>query len=454
MRLFFVQGTKVKIYRGSTNSTRAQEFKKNARIDICELNRILKVDKEGLYAVVEPNVPMDRLVRETLREGLLPQVVPEFPGITVGGAVQGGAGESSSFKYGLVHETCVEYEIILADGSLVYASNEQNTDLFEGVACSYGTLGVVTAIKIRLLHTQPFVRLSYIPVTSAEESIRVVADVTARGADFVDGILFTKERGVVMSGVLSNKVDLPIVRFSRSWDEWFYIHADTISKRGGVVYEELVPIEDYLFRYDRGAFWMGMYAFRLVHVPFNRVTRFLFDFACHTRELYQSLHNAGISQRYLIQDVALPKKSAASFLSYAGENLGVYPLWFIPLKSGTARLSLNHLPAPLIISVGVWGYVGSEYERFVTINQDFEKKISDLGGRKWLYAHQFYTREQFWSIYDDKWYSALREKFRAEKTFPDVYEKTRVFKRYTPSVLRGMLRNLVGSLTPQKPQGM
>ena len=44
-------------------------------------------------ALVEPNVPMDRLVAATLQCGLIPPVVMEFPAITVGGGFTGTAGE-------------------------------------------------------------------------------------------------------------------------------------------------------------------------------------------------------------------------------------------------------------------------------------------------------------------------------------------------------------------------
>lgn len=41
---------------------------------------------------------MDALVEATVKHGLVPPVVPEFPGITVGGAYNGTGGESSSFR--------------------------------------------------------------------------------------------------------------------------------------------------------------------------------------------------------------------------------------------------------------------------------------------------------------------------------------------------------------------
>lgn len=49
--------------------------------------------------------PMDRLVEETLKYGLIPPVVMEFPGITAGGGYSGTSGESSSFKHGFFDRT-------------------------------------------------------------------------------------------------------------------------------------------------------------------------------------------------------------------------------------------------------------------------------------------------------------------------------------------------------------
>jgi FAD/FMN-containing dehydrogenase len=48
---------------------------------------------------------MDALVAATKAHGLVPLVVPEFPGITTGGAFSGTSGESSSFREGFFDHT-------------------------------------------------------------------------------------------------------------------------------------------------------------------------------------------------------------------------------------------------------------------------------------------------------------------------------------------------------------
>ena len=104
---------------------------------------------------------MDWLIEETLKQRLVPPVVMELPAITVGGGVQGGAGESSSFKYGLFHDCCLEYEIVLGNGDVVIASPHKNSDLFFGTACSYGSLGIMTLVKLQIIPAKNFIRLTY-----------------------------------------------------------------------------------------------------------------------------------------------------------------------------------------------------------------------------------------------------------------------------------------------------
>lgn len=81
VKAFFDRKEPYRIFHGSTNSTRP--FRRDRFVDISALNNVLEVNKARKIALVEPNVPMDRLVEQTLRHGLVPPVVMEFPGILV-----------------------------------------------------------------------------------------------------------------------------------------------------------------------------------------------------------------------------------------------------------------------------------------------------------------------------------------------------------------------------------
>ncbi|TSC70590.1 MAG: hypothetical protein G01um101449_321 [Parcubacteria group bacterium Gr01-1014_49] len=438
MRSFYARKQQVKIYHGTTNSTRAQKFDREKCIDVSQLNQVVEIHTKEGYALVEPNVPMDLLVAETLRCGLVPPVVPEFPGITVGGAVQGGAEESSSFKWGLFHDTCLEYEIVLGDGTVVSASRDERKDLFFGTACSYGSLGVITLVKLRLIPAKKFVRLTYHAVRSFSEAVELIREKATEEVQFIDGIMFSKSFGVVITGNFSDTEKLPVATFHKSADEWFYLHAHAMAQKD-VPREELIPVREYVFRYDRGAFWMGRFGFSILRIPFNRLTRFLMNGICSTRTLYRLFHETHLSQKYFVQDFNLPSRNTAAFLEYADLKTAIYPLWICPLKPGREdRLSANCIETDLVFNIGVWGEADKGFDDFVALNKNLERKVAELGGRKMLYAHAYYARDEFWNIYDSAWYNSLRRTYGAETVFPDVYEKTKVSERYKPSILAGI----------------
>ena len=81
-----------RIFHASTNSTRQTSRRRQNTVDISSLSRVLEVNVEARSALVESNVPMDRLVERTLKHGLIPTVVMEFPGITTGETSQAQAG--------------------------------------------------------------------------------------------------------------------------------------------------------------------------------------------------------------------------------------------------------------------------------------------------------------------------------------------------------------------------
>lgn len=58
-------------------------------------------------------------------------------------------------------------------------------------------------------------------------------------------------------------------------------------------------------------------------------------------------------------------------------------------------------------------------------NRALEQEVARLGGKKCLYAHAYYTEDEFWAHYDRETYDALREKYGAGY-LPSVYDKVKV----------------------------
>jgi delta24-sterol reductase len=463
MRHFYNTKTPFRVYHGSTNSTRQANFSRDAIVDVSSLNHVLSINHDKQTVLVEPNVPMDALVRETVKAGLLPPVVMEFPGITVGGGFVGTAGESSSFKHGFFDRTVLSAEVVLADGTPVMASATKNPDLFEGLRGSFGTLGVLTMVELQLIPLKSMVEITYQHTHSFEEAMNAMQQQMAEHKnDYVDGILFSKTFGVVVAGRLTDanaSPHLPIRRFSKPWNEWFWIHARSVAQRR-VVTKELVPIVDYLFRYDRGAFWMGMYAYQHFMVPFVWLTRFLLDYFMHTRIMYHALHASGYTDHYIIQDIAFPASNARAFIEYVDQEFGIYPLWLCPLRKD-GRSSMGH-PKPFegavgganihnaydgdYINVGIWGPYPSTEIEYIRANRQIETRMRELGGLKWLYSRVFYTEDEWWQVYDRPGYKALRQKFDAT-SLPSIWDKAmdRGRKENSEISVEGMLKRVVRS---------
>jgi FAD/FMN-containing dehydrogenase len=163
VRYFFQRKQPYRIYHGATNTTRTSQRRRDNTVDTSSLDRVLNIDVAKKTALAEPNVAMDSLVAETLKFGLVPLVVMEFPGITVGGGFAGTSGESSSYRYGAFDATVNWIEIVLPDGHVTKASRttDEKTDLFWGAASSFGTLGVVTLLEVQLREAKSYVQLTY-----------------------------------------------------------------------------------------------------------------------------------------------------------------------------------------------------------------------------------------------------------------------------------------------------
>ncbi|KAJ4323432.1 hypothetical protein N0V94_001905 [Neodidymelliopsis sp. IMI 364377] len=461
VREFYEQNIPFRIFHGSSNSTRAAA--RQQIVDISSLNHVLHIDRVKKTALVEPGIAMDKLVKELIPHNLMPAVVPEFPGITAGGAFAGTAAESSSFRYGYFDSAVNEIEIVLGNGDIVLASPTQSSDLFYGSAGAMGTLGITTQLEIQLVACKPYVEVTYHLITSQTEALarfeKVPSDI-----DFTDGIMFSPAHGAIIEAKFTdrqpNTTTTPLTRFTRAHDPWFFTHVhaklrcpphlDTPSTphfcmtchwtQNSYVYAqnnhtltELVPFQDYLFRYERGVFWMACYGW--APTLWNRATRYLFDAVWHTRFQYRVLHLTG-GAPHIIQDVAIPGQRADEFLRFMKEEMKVYPLWLCPIRQDPRALLHTAVtdegPTEFLVNVGVWGspnygldYLTAEtFERFVTYNRKLERKVAEVGGLKWLYATNYYREEEFWAMYDKKRYDGLRGRWKADR-LPDLWAKVK-----------------------------
>ncbi len=409
---------------GHSNTTRSKSYNKNASaLDLSSLNRILKIDPQKKTAVVESRVTMDQLVKATLSFGLIPPVVPEFKGITVGGAIMGAAAESGSHRWGIFSDLCLSYTLICGDGSLIETSPEVRADLFHAIPGSYGSLGLLVATEIRLITALPSVHLRYTKTSNP---------LLSSDADFLDGIVFSKEQTMKIEGWMSEA--------KPTQTRWYFEEA---SHEG----ETILPLYTYLFRYDPGAFWMGAYLF---NVPF--LARFFFQGLLKfpskpqltqkeitkrptpspfwlqrlpSQRLWKLLHKAEewIQERFVIQDFCLPISKAACFLNQACQTPAIFPIWLCPIKqTQNPQIFAPHKLSEPILNIGLYG-LPAKAQSIKQITKELERKTTQNAGRKVLYSRSYYTPEEFWEIYDEWAYQKLRDQTAAVGVWPSITEK-------------------------------
>jgi Delta24-sterol reductase len=215
-------------------------------------------------------------------------------------------------------------------------------------------------------------------------------------------------------------------------DPWYYLHVKEKTLWNVEPVTEYIPLAEYLFRYDRGGFWVGASAFEYFRFPFNRFTRWWLDDFLHTRMLYKALHASGRSRNYVIQDLALPFSNAEKFINYTIDSFGIWPLWLCPLRQTRlptlhphfAETEADGETLKPMLNVGLWGFGPAQHDRFVAKNRELECKLRELGGMKWLYAHTFYKENEYWEMFDQQWYDGLRRKYRAG-SLPSVWHKVK-----------------------------
>ncbi|KXJ88836.1 FAD binding domain protein [Microdochium bolleyi] len=448
VQTFYEQKTPFRLYHGSTNSTRAISRSASNTVDTSALNHVLSVDIARKTALCEPNVPMDDLLAATLKHGLVPLIVMELPSITVGGGFSGMAGESSSFRHGPFDSIVSSIEIVLPNGDVTTASRTERADLFWGAACAFGTLGIVTLLEVQLRDAADYVEMTYFPFPDITAASAKLQEETAKPeVDYVDAIAFSPSNIVVCVGKLVNTLPRGVAqsavkRYTRRTDPWYYLDVQKSAaaaahskSKPGEPWTDHVAIADYLFRWDRGGFWVARYAYTYFFAPFNRITRAVLDRFMHAKVMYHALHKSGLSDQYIIQDVGVPYRAADEFRGWLDANFNIYPLWLCPIKirrddgPEVAGHGLHadfadpaKTPEPILLNFGVWGPASTRYETFVRQNRDLEAKVHSLGGKKTLYAQNHYTRDEFWGWYNKDKYDRVRVKYYAD-WMPDVWDK-------------------------------
>src|SRR4029450_13747246 len=105
-------GRTVGLSKRTPNLFRDRAPRQRPRVDLSHFNAVLNVDPVAGTVEAEGMTTFVDLAEATLAAGPVPRVVPQLKSITLGGAVAGVGIEASSFRFGLVHDTIREVEVL------------------------------------------------------------------------------------------------------------------------------------------------------------------------------------------------------------------------------------------------------------------------------------------------------------------------------------------------------
>jgi len=414
----------VRLRKHTSNLFRPREHLERVLLDATGLGHVISVDREARRAEVEGMTTYADLVDATLPHGLAPAVVPELRSITVGGATTGLGIESSSFRYGLVHETVTDFDVLAADGRVLRCSPDEHADLYRGFPNSYGSLGYATRLGLRLVPVASFVRLEHERHADPRRFFEALSAQCARpDCDYLDAVFFGPGDFVLTR---ASFVERPPPGTRASDYTWMQQYWRSLRERP----VDYLTVRDYLWRWDTDWFWCS----RNVGAQFAPV-RLLLGPRLLSSVTYQkvmrdaqrwplkALEAVRARRESVIQDVDIPLANAGAFLAEFHAQVGITPVWVCPFVVTSNQYPLYRLRTDTpYVNFGFWDSVPSS-EPEGHYNALVERLVAAHGGKKSLYSRSTYDETTFWSFYDRASYEELKQRYDPAGRFPGLYQK-------------------------------
>jgi FAD/FMN-containing dehydrogenase len=107
-----------------------------------------------------------------------------------------------SYQYGGFHDSCLEYEIVSANGEvLICTSDNENSLIFQMIHGTFGTLGIITKLTFKLIPSKPFIKVVYKRYKTLNEYKQAIWDhFEKRDIDFMDGMIHSPNLFVLSIG--------------------------------------------------------------------------------------------------------------------------------------------------------------------------------------------------------------------------------------------------------------
>ncbi len=131
-------------------------------LDITSLSKIESIDPAAPAATCEAGAKWMDLVAATTARGLIPPVLTNNLGVTLGGTLSVAGLGVASFLYGTQADNALELEVVTGTGDRVTCSRDSNPEVFDAVRSGLGQFGIITRAKVRLRPCRPMTRTYFL----------------------------------------------------------------------------------------------------------------------------------------------------------------------------------------------------------------------------------------------------------------------------------------------------
>ena len=415
-----------------SHCTRRQVYKMNSfQLDISKMNKIIEINVEEEYILCESLCTFEQIVDELMVYGYVPLVCPEFKNITIGGTVAGGGLESSSFKYGLVENTIIEYDMLCGDGVIRKLNKDTHSDLFYGSMWCLGTVGTILSVKMKIKKCTPKIKLLITYYDGYDKFNKKFTElIKSNYIDYIEGVCLSPSKYCIICGTqTTNTRGYNKMSLKNYWSKWFISYIYENNQTTSCV----IDAKDYLFRWDRGIFWLGL---DKINPTFMKRVLFgwLFDMQTHHTISRYSDTNKQKEQKRILADLGPPLSKLKEMIDYNENNTYIYPLWLLPVKTIYNEHKFfspdSIIKEDFYIDFGIYGIPKQDINlsnNFLEINRKLEKKVHELGGMKGFETVCYYSEKEFNEYYNVTKYDELRVKYFGT-IYPRLYDKLKYYE--------------------------
>jgi len=320
--------------RGEAHSQTGQSLiERGILLDATSLDRILSIDAAGLAADCQAGVKWETLVGQTLPQGLVPPVLTNNLGVTIGGTLSVAGLGVASFRHGAQGDNVTEIEAVTGAGDTVVCSPTQNTEVWNAVRSGLGQFGVITRARLQLRRCLPKARTYFLLYDDLAALMRdAQAAIEQDRFDYLESWCVPCPQGFRWAG-----------QTKEAFAAWFYpLHAT-------VEFDPQSPPDDQ-------ARLAGLSPYRRTHVE----DQDLIHFAARLEPLFALWRRSGYwAATHPWMETILPWVAAGAYIPQLLANLpptalggGHVLLW--PCRGTVSRIPLFMVPpSPLVMGFGI-----------------------------------------------------------------------------------------------------